>query len=76
MAYTLHSRGIDVLDKVLYSDETLHLSGYVNSQNRRIWSELCISNVTAEALHRVVSNMRKRVNACIAERGGHCQHFI
>jgi hypothetical protein len=29
-----------------------------------------------ETLHRVASNMRKRVNACIAERGGHFQHFI
>jgi hypothetical protein len=38
-------------------------------------SELCISNVTAETLHRVASNMRKRVNACIAERGGHFQHL-
>jgi hypothetical protein len=27
-------------------------------------------------LHRVASNMRKRVNACIAERGGHFQHLI
>jgi hypothetical protein len=27
-------------------------------------------------LHRVASNMRKGVNACIAERGGHFQHLI
>jgi hypothetical protein len=27
-------------------------------------------------LHRVASNMRKRVNAWIAERGGHFQHLI
>jgi hypothetical protein len=27
-------------------------------------------------LHRVASNMRKRVNACIAERGGHFKHFF
>jgi hypothetical protein len=27
-------------------------------------------------LQRVASNMRKRVNACIAERGGQFQHFI
>jgi hypothetical protein len=33
-------------------------------------------SVTAEALHRVASNMRKRVNARIAERGGHFQHLI
>jgi hypothetical protein len=26
--------------------------------------------------YRVASNMRKRVNACIAERSGHFQHFI
>jgi hypothetical protein len=26
-------------------------------------------------LHRVASNMRKRVNACIAERSGHFQHL-
>jgi hypothetical protein len=31
--------GIDVLDKVFYSDEAwFHLSGYVNSENSRIWS--------------------------------------
>jgi hypothetical protein len=38
--------------------------------------ELCISNVTAETLHWVASNMRKRVKACITERGGHFQHLI
>jgi hypothetical protein len=27
-------------------------------------------------LHRVASNVRKRVNACITERGGHYQHLI
>jgi hypothetical protein len=27
-------------------------------------------------LHRVASNMRKSVNACIAKRCGHFQHFI
>jgi hypothetical protein len=27
-------------------------------------------------LHRVASNVRKRVYACIAERGGHFQHLI
>jgi hypothetical protein len=27
-------------------------------------------------LHRVASNSRKRVNACIAERGGHFQHLM
>jgi hypothetical protein len=30
--------------------------------------ELFISNVTTETLHLVASDMRKRVNACIAER--------
>jgi hypothetical protein len=64
--------GVDILDKVLCRGEAwFHLRGYVNNQNSRIWSELCISNVTAETLHRVASDMRKRVNACIAERGGH-----
>jgi hypothetical protein len=38
--------------------------------------ELCISNVTAETLHWVASDMRKRLNACIAERSGHFQHLI
>jgi hypothetical protein len=38
--------------------------------------ELCISNVTAETVHRVASDMRKRVNACITKRGGHFQHLI
>jgi hypothetical protein len=35
-------------------------------QNTELW----ISNVTAETLHWVASNMRKRVNACIAEGVG------
>jgi hypothetical protein len=39
-------------------------------------TELCISNVTAETVHRVASDMRERVNACIAKRGGYFQHFI
>jgi hypothetical protein len=39
-------------------------------------TELCISNVTAETLHQVALNMRKRVNACIAEHGGHFQNLI
>jgi hypothetical protein len=66
--------GIDILDKVFYSDEAwFHLSGYINSQNSRIWSELCIYNITAETLLRVASNMRKIVNS---ENGGHFQHFI
>jgi hypothetical protein len=39
-------------------------------------TELCISNVTAETLHRVASDMRKRVKACIGERGGHFQHLM
>jgi hypothetical protein len=38
--------------------------------------ELCIWNVTAETLHRVASDMRKGVNACNTERGGHFQHFM
>jgi hypothetical protein len=38
-------------------------------------TELCISNITAET-HRVASNMRKRVNACIVECGRHFQHLI
>jgi hypothetical protein len=27
-------------------------------------------------LHRVASDMREKVNACIAERDGHFQHFL
>jgi hypothetical protein len=39
MVYTLHSKGVYVLDEVSYCDEAwFHLSGYVNSQNSRIWS--------------------------------------
>jgi hypothetical protein len=38
--------------------------------------ELCISNVTAETLHQVASDMRKRIDACITERVGHFQHLI
>jgi hypothetical protein len=76
--FTHFIRGaIDILDKFFYNDETwFHLSGYVNGQNSSMWSELCISNVTAETLHWVVSNIRKTVNACIADRGGHFQHLI
>jgi hypothetical protein len=33
--------------------------------------ELCISNAIAETLHRVASDMRKIMNACIDERSGH-----
>jgi hypothetical protein len=39
-------------------------------------TELCILNVTAKTLHWVASNMRKRVNACIAECGGYFQYLI
>jgi hypothetical protein len=39
-------------------------------------TELCISSVTAKTLHWVASNMRKRLNACIAKHGGHFQHLI
>jgi hypothetical protein len=39
-------------------------------------TELYISNVTADTLHQVASNMRKRMNACIAKCGGHFQHLI
>jgi hypothetical protein len=38
-------------------------------------TEVCISNVTVETLHLVASDMRKRVNACVVERGGHLQHL-
>jgi hypothetical protein len=38
--------------------------------------ELCFSNITAETFHQVASNMKKRVNACITEYGGHFQHLI
>jgi hypothetical protein len=69
--------GVDIVDKVFCNDEAwLYLSGYINSQNSRIWSELYVSGITAETLHRVASNMRKRVNACIAECGEHFQHLI
>jgi hypothetical protein len=33
-------------------------------------------SVTAETLHRIVSDMRKRVNSCTAERGRHFQHLM
>jgi hypothetical protein len=36
---------------------------------------LYISNITAESLHWVALNMRKRANACIAECSGHFQHL-
>jgi hypothetical protein len=38
--------------------------------------ELCISNVIAETFYWVASDMRKRVNTCIAKCSGHFQHLI
>jgi hypothetical protein len=39
-------------------------------------TEPCIPNITAETLHQVASNMKKRVNAYIAGCSGHFQHLI
>lgn len=36
----------------------------------------CILDVTTETLHKVASNMRKRVDSCIAKHGGHFQHLL
>jgi hypothetical protein len=38
----------------------------------------CLVNRFRDAgtLHRAASNMRKRVNACITQRGGHFQHSM
>jgi hypothetical protein len=44
--------------------------------NKSTASRLVNSFRDTGTLHRVASDMRKRVNACIAERGGHFQHFI
>jgi hypothetical protein len=38
--------------------------------------ELCISNITAKNIYWVASDMRKRVNACIAECVGLFQYLI
>jgi hypothetical protein len=54
----------------------------VYKNNRHILEELkenadlCTSKITAENLSQVASDMRKRVNECIAERGRHFQHLI
>jgi hypothetical protein len=38
MVYTFHSRGTDDLHKVFCTDEAwFHPSGYVNSQNSKMW---------------------------------------
>jgi hypothetical protein len=70
--------GINILDKFFKSDEawfhTYTLPHTLEEIKQNI--EVRISKVTAKTLHRVVSKMRKRVNACIAERGGHFQHLI
>jgi hypothetical protein len=51
--------GIDISDEVFFHDEVwFHFSGYVNTQ-RAEYGVLCISDVTADTLHRVASNMRK-----------------
>jgi hypothetical protein len=39
-------------------------------------TELCISNVTAETLQQVASNMRKKNECMHRYRGGHFQHLI
>jgi hypothetical protein len=44
--------------------------------NRSTISRLVNRFRDTETPHRVASNMRKRVNTCIAERGGHFQHLI
>jgi hypothetical protein len=44
--------GIDILDKVFYSDEAwFHLSGYVNSQNNRICSAENLQTFHERPLH-------------------------
>jgi hypothetical protein len=70
--------GADILENVSFSDEAwFHLSGYVNSQNFRLWSsEVAISNISQETLKKVVRNMVTRVNTCYAENGGDFQHLL
>jgi hypothetical protein len=44
--------GRDILDKIFYSDEVwFHLSGYVNSQNSRIWSAKNLHTFHERLLH-------------------------
>jgi hypothetical protein len=38
--------------------------------------QLCISSIMEESVHWVASNMRKGLNACIAERIRYFKHFI
>jgi hypothetical protein len=45
-------------------------------QNKSTVSRLVNRFRDTGTLYRVPSNTRKRVNACIAERGGHFQHLI
>jgi len=35
-----------------------------------------IWNVSTVTVHKVASNMRKRIDACISEHGGHVQHLL
>jgi hypothetical protein len=68
--------GTDILDKVIFCDEAwFHPSGYVKRQTAE-YGVLKTRIPSMKDLHRVASDMRKRVNACIAERGGHFQHLI
>jgi hypothetical protein len=45
-------------------------------QNKSTISRLVNRFRDTGTLQRVASNMRKRVNVCIAERGGHFQHLL
>jgi hypothetical protein len=47
--------------------ENMHKNNPQTLEELKQNTELCTSNVTAETLHWVASNMRKRVNVCIAE---------
>jgi hypothetical protein len=42
----------------------------------RLVNRFCDTGSVQERNHSVTLDMRKRVNACIAERGGHFHHLI
>jgi hypothetical protein len=62
----------------------LFLWGYLNENiyksNTHSLDELktskTILNVSTVIVHKVASNMKKRLDACISEHGRHVQHFL
>jgi hypothetical protein len=72
--FTHFIRGcMDILDKFFYCFWDFRFSRRYTLEELKQNTELGISDLTAETLHRVASDMRKRVNVWIA---GHFQNLI